>query len=69
MTDTQQQPQQKTEAAPKMSNMELTKLLLHKILAKKRWLLLPLWLLLALVAVILTLTGSPYILPILYIAF
>ena len=69
MTDKPEQPAPKAEAAPKMSNLELTKLLLHKILAKKRWLLLPLWLLLAIVAVVLTLTGSPYILPILYIAF
>lgn len=43
--------------------------LLREIVAQRRWLLLPLWLLLALLAVVLVTTGNSYLLPALYIAF
>ncbi|MDD2717159.1 MAG: hypothetical protein PHW04_14810 [Candidatus Wallbacteria bacterium] len=41
--------------------------LLKELLRKKKWILLPLWVLLAAIALILFLTGSPAILPAIYL--
>lgn len=41
---------------------------LGRILAKRRWLLLPLWLLLALVGLLILLSGGSALLPVIYLA-
>lgn len=44
-------------------------MLWRQIVAQRRWLLVPLWVLLALVGLLLLLTGNPHLLPAIYIAF
>jgi hypothetical protein len=56
------------EKKPKTTK-ELLLYLLRRIIERKRWFLLPLWLLLAVLGVLLILTGNTYILPVIYIAF
>lgn len=43
--------------------------LLGEIASKRKWLLLPLWILLAALAILLALTGNPNLLPSIYLAF
>lgn len=43
--------------------------LLKKILEKKKWWLLPVWILIVMIAIILVLSGHGSILPIIYLAF
>ena len=42
---------------------------LREIVSQRKWALLPLWVLLAIIAVLLILTGHPELLPVIYMAF
>jgi len=44
-------------------------LLWREIVIQKRWALIPLWILLAMIGLLLILTGNPHLLPAIYIAF
>lgn len=44
-------------------------MLWRQIVSQRRWLLIPLWVLLALIGLLLILTGNPHLLPAIYIAF
>ena len=55
--------------APPRMLKEFLLLMWREILLQRNWLLIPLWILLALLAVLLVLTGNPLILPAIYIAF
>lgn len=43
--------------------------LFKQIIRKRKWLLIPLWILLAIIAALLMISGSSYLLPGIYIAF
>lgn len=51
------------------TNLEFLKMTLQEIIKKKRWLLLPFWVLLTILAGILFLSGHSAILPAIYILF
>ena len=48
---------------------EFLTLLWREIVTQRRWFLIPLWILLALLGLMLVLTGNPHLLPAIYIAF
>lgn len=57
---------------PKLQNRKLTRLLgylLNQIFVQKRWLLLPVWIILATAVLVMLLSGSAYLIPAIYIAF
>ncbi len=49
--------------------VKITVLLFKEIVKQKKWLLLPVWILLLTIALALIITGSAYLIPAIYIAF
>jgi hypothetical protein len=55
--------------APPRKTKEFVYFMFAEIVRKRKWFLLPVWVLLVVVAVILFLTGNTHLLPAIYIAF
>lgn len=66
MTDNKEK---KTAEHTPQKTKEFLILLLHRIIQKKKWFLIPFWILLVAIGIILVLTGNAHLLPAIYIAF
>lgn len=56
-------------ASPPRTLPQFLLMLWREIVIQKRWALIPLWILLAMIGLLLILTGNPHLLPAIYIAF
>lgn len=54
---------------PPKTTKEFLLFVLHGIVRKKKWFLLPVWVLLVMVGILLMVTGNSHLLPAIYIAF
>ncbi len=59
-------PQKKQEKIP-TNTKDFVLFLLYRIIEQKKWMLLPLWVLLVFVALLLVLTGNTHLLPAIYV--
>jgi hypothetical protein len=66
MEDRPREPE--PEKAPR-TTWEFLRFVLHGIVARRKWFLIPLWILLAVLAVLLLFSGSSFLLPAIYIGF